>query len=111
MEIINEKTSQVFTAEFYDQNGTSINPETAYYSLHDSPSGQAIIDTVFLPLPIPQVVEIEISREDNRILDSGKLEETRVLTVEFDYRNSKGELESGAPVEFTYNILNLPYVK
>lgn len=108
--ILNEKTSSTFTIQFYDENQTLINPETASYSLHDVQTGTVIIAETQIPSPIPQIVTIELSRDDNRILNDANIKETRSLTIEYNYRNSKGELKNGASVEFFYEILNLKFI-
>lgn len=108
--IINEKTSSTFIIEFYDENGTAISPETASYSLHDVQIGTEIIAETQI-LNISSSVEIEISREENRIINDANVKETRSLTIEYNYRNSKGELKNGGSVEFFYEILNLKFVK
>lgn len=108
--IINEKTSSTFTLEFYDENGTAISPETASYSLHDVQSGTEIIAETQISNPTSSV-EIEVSREENKIINDANIKETRNLTVEYNYRNSQGELKSGGSAEFFYEILNLKFVK
>lgn len=109
MTTINEQTSQVFTADFYDENGTPITPEIATYSVHDVGSGTAIIPETQIT-PLSPSVEIETSTDDNKILNDSNDKETRNLTVRFKYRNSKGELVKGNTIEMYWDILNLKYI-
>lgn len=109
MTTINEQTSQTFTAEFYDENNTPITPEIAMYSVHDVGSGTAIIPKTQIVNLSPSV-EIETSTDDNRILTDSNTKETRNLTVQWKYRNSKGELTKGDTIEMYWDIINLKYI-
>lgn len=109
MTTINEQTSQTFTAEFYDENNTSITPEIAMYSVHDVGSGTAIIPETQITNISPSV-EIEVSTNDNKILTDTNTKETRNLTVQFKYRNSKGELTKGDTIEMYWDVLNLKFI-
>jgi len=109
MATINEQTSQTFTAEFYDENNAPITPEIATYSVHDVGSGTAIIPETQIT-PLSPSVEIEVSTDNNKILTDTNSKETRNLTVQFKYRNSKGELVKGNTIEMYYDIINLKFI-
>ena len=108
--MIPEQTSQTFTAIFTDKNNVLVQPEFAWYSCHDVDSGTVIIPVTMIPNP-QQVEEIEVTTDMNKILDDTKMKETRNLTVQFKYRNAKGELVDGATEEILYTIRNLRFIK
>lgn len=111
MQIIPEKSSMTFNSSFFDENGNPIQPETASYALYDVQSEKAIIGPVNLTNPIPTSFTVEVSRDDNAILNDENEEETKIFLVEFYYRDSQGELTKGAPGEYKYKVKNLHFVE
>ncbi|MCE7697869.1 MAG: hypothetical protein K8E24_003195 [Methanobacterium paludis] len=106
--ILNEKTSSIITIQFYDEKtGNPLVPESVNYSIHDR-SGIKL-NEIEVPKPVPKIITIELSREDNKILNENT-QENRILTLEYAYSNSKGELVQGASVEYIYSIKNLKFV-
>jgi hypothetical protein len=99
---INEKTSCTVQVTFKDEDGVLIVPESITYRIDDVASGTEILDDTSVAVP-DSTINIEITSDQNKILDETNDNEERVVTVEFDY--SDGEKHGTS--EYRYKILNL----
>lgn len=97
--VLNERSSLTLTAEFFDENDAPAVPDAAEYRIHDLATGTEILGTTALPLATS--VDIEITMDQNRCLTENA-QETRIVTVEFDYGVGKHGTD-----EFAYRIKNL----
>lgn len=104
MDSINEKSSYTVTAAFTNEDGSPVTPSLGSYRIDDEFSGTQIKgDTPFTPSS--STFAIVIAPNDNRILDSAKSEEVRVITVTFVY----GTTMQGSG-EYRYKVLNLKHL-
>ncbi|OHB77706.1 MAG: hypothetical protein A2Z25_20690 [Planctomycetes bacterium RBG_16_55_9] len=100
MDVVNEKTSTIQPCTFTDELGAPVTPTSATYSIHDE-SGYEIVAplTAFTP---PDII---ITATHNRILDSAKSAERRVITVHFTY--GSGKEGSGEIMYIVKNLLKV----
>ena len=79
---VNEKKSITLACTFYDETGAVVTPDQATYQLDDiKATGDTSItaETAFTPSAL------NISSEENRILDATKANERRLVTIRWTY--------------------------
>jgi hypothetical protein len=103
-QILNERSTLLLQVDFLDENEQPVIPSSAVYRIHDLSSGRVICeDTVISPATS---VEIHITKDQNRVLSDNQ-QETRVVTVEFDY----GDDGKHGTDEFLYRLKNLSGIR
>jgi hypothetical protein len=85
---INEKTTLLVTAAFFDEDGIAATPSAATYRIHDRASGTVIVAvTTLTGLGITK--QIEITSAQNAMVAAGAATEEHVLTLEWDYGSGR----------------------
>lgn len=85
---INEKTTLLVTAAFFDEDGIAATPTAATYRLHDRSSGNVIVDTTALT-GLSTTKVIEITSAQNALVNAAASTEEHVLTLEWDYGSGR----------------------
>lgn len=83
---VNEKTSVSFACGFFDENGNPVTPTTASYQLDDI---KAEGNTVITPVTSFTPGTLDISADENRILDASRPIERRMLTILWTWGGTK----------------------
>lgn len=99
--VVNEGSTHVVTASFFDEDGNAVIPASASYRVDDAASGAEVIAATAVT-PTTPVIDIVIPAGKNMILNAVRSSEQRVLTMTFTY--SGGKTGTG---EYTYRITNL----
>ncbi len=98
---INEKTTLLVTAAFWDEDGAAATPSAATYRLDDATSGTVILpQTALTGLGVTKV--IEITSAQNALVSAASTSEERILTVEWDYGSGRHATD-----EYRYLVRNL----
>ena len=97
----NERTSSVLPVSFFDENNEPVIPQSGTYRIDDVASGVAILASTPLP-SLAAVVNLEITANQNRILNAANSIETRRVTVAIIFDTDKG-----STAEYFYNVINL----
>jgi hypothetical protein len=104
---VNELTSAFLELKFKNERGVSVTPDMAVYRIDDmtglseTVTGTEIVDdTSFFPTSAKYV--LEITSNQNRILDENDIWEDRQVTVTFYYN----AISVGTNT-FTYRVINL----
>lgn len=71
---------------FLDEDGDPASPDAVTYSIHDRDSGTVVRAETFLPAS--QSIEVKLTPEDNRILNSENEYEYREVTVRATFGGS-----------------------
>jgi hypothetical protein len=100
---VNEGSSCTLSCTFYDENGNAVTPTEATYRLDDI---KATGDTNITPETAFTPGDLEISADENRILDASKQNERRMVTIRWTYA---GGAKKGASQE-EYLLKNLSKV-
>lgn len=100
MDVVNEKTSCIVTASFLDENELAVTPDSFTYRIDDVLSGTAIVGITVI-VPGATTYDIAVTSTQNRIINSRKDLETRLVTVEFNYSGRHGT------AEYRYQVKNL----
>lgn len=101
MDVVNERSTLVVTASFYDENKNPVVPTAGTYRIDDADSGFEILADTDLPA-LAVAVDIGLTPDQMRILVATHAFETRLLTVKFAY----GEAKQGTG-EYRFMIRNL----
>lgn len=101
MKTINERTSSAVRVAFRDMDRKPITPLAVEYRIDDE-AGVTIRD--WSSTPADQELTIEVSDEDNRILNPTRPFETRIMTVRASYGPGKGASE-----EYRWRVRNLRF--
>jgi expansin (peptidoglycan-binding protein) len=105
MQTVNENSTAILTVTFTDENGDAAIPSGGQYTIYDVLSGITIKAwTDFTPSSATH--DIEITDEENSIIDDTQLYETRRVTVKWKY----GAGKSGTG-EFIYRVKNLEQIE
>jgi len=102
MDTINEETTAIVTIGFQDENEEGVIPDSASFILYDKFSGTVRRSGSLGALDTS--VDLELTPDDNVILNQGNRYEIAVLYVEFTYSGRQGSSE------YYYKILNLAKV-
>ena len=81
---INEKTTLLVTAAFFDEDGIAATPSAATYRIHDRGTG-TVIKAVTALTGLSTTKQIEITSAENAMVVAGAATEEHVLTLEWDY--------------------------
>ncbi len=101
MDKVNEKSNVKLTLTFRDEDGDAVTPDSASYRIDDEFSGDAVkADTAISPSS--STYDIVISSTENAIIDTNRVEEIKLVTVDFTYDTTKKG--SGS---FNYKVINL----
>jgi hypothetical protein len=100
-EPVNERSTPTVEVSFFDEHGTAITPTAGTYRIDDEDSGVEILAATILP-DLDEMVELELTAEQTRILDSTHSVETRIITIAWDYGTSKH-----GTAEYRMHIRNL----
>lgn len=100
MEAVNEQSTAVVTASFFDEDGGAVTPAEGVYRIDDAKSRTEILGDTALPSLAPSV-DIVITAEQNCIIGTSRYEK-HLLTVTFKYAGGK----SGAD-EYPFYVKNL----
>lgn len=98
---VNERSSWVLTAAFFDEDKVPVTPTAGTYRIDDPASRTEILDTTALP-SLDESVDIPITSEQNRIIRSRSKSEIRLVTVQYDYGD-----DGHGTAEYRYKVLNL----
>lgn len=92
---VNEETTAVISVTFKDENGDSVNPSTAKYTLYNLSTGAVINSRSLVDVPGDTAVRlIELAPADNVIVDDAlQLEEHRLYVVYTYGAAKKGSVE------------------
>jgi hypothetical protein len=101
MERVNEESSCVITASFYDVYGVKVIPTSMTWRLDDA-GGAAIIGATAVA-PTSETYDIYIAGSYNTILNTDLKYETKILTVTFVY----GISGIAGSAQYKYNVANL----
>ena len=103
---ISEKSSRIITVNFLDQNNNPLSDDllstlVGKYKIIDQSTGKVIKDfTSFMPTD--SIYELNLSSEDNRIINPDVSQENHIITVSTVYGDGKIENE-----ELSITIMNL----
>jgi len=104
MDEVNEKSTHFIDAAFTDEDGAPVTPSSGTYRIDDeSPDGTCAeikADTAFAPATPTHRFEVE--PDENRILNSSKRYEVRLVTVTIVYNTNKSH-----SAEYRYRVKNL----
>lgn len=100
MEEINDQSTSVLTASFFDEAGNPVTPTSGDYRIDDLASGSVIKGTTAIS-PTGVTHDITISSAENKIVNEALLSEIRLVTVTWNYSGKK------ATGEYRYRIKNL----
>ena len=102
MPSINEQTSAQLDITFYDEAKQPVIPDSATYRIDDE-SGTVITgETSFTPTAATHT--LDITKTENRILDTTKSSEDRTVTIIWQYGAKQGTYA------FVYSIKNLTQI-
>lgn len=100
VDIIPEKATRTITISFKDPDGNPATPTSVDFKIIDPFTGTKLReDTIH---PTSPEYQIQLTSQDNRILNSKGYDETRIITITQHYN-----LDDVETVEFTYKIENL----
>jgi hypothetical protein len=99
--VINEKTSCTIEQDFFNAQDVAEKPTFFIYSVYDVASGTEIIPPTTV-IPDGPSYTLELTREQNRIIDKTKKKEKRLVTFEWEYAITKG-----GTAEYYYTVVNL----
>jgi hypothetical protein len=102
MESVNEQSTCIVTASFKDENGNSVTPGAAWYSLYCETTGKEIVAEVALT-GLSTSKDIEITPAQNTMQNVGNPSETKVVTLRFTY---SGGSKQGTGF-YKYSLINL----
>lgn len=99
---VNEKSSCQLLLSFFDENKVPVTPENGLYQIDDLSSGTSILaETSFTPSGPTHI--LDITADQNRILDQSDIRELRIVTVTCTWNSgAKQETE-----EIVYPVANL----
>ena len=102
---VNEASTALISITFKDETGTEVNPASAVYTLYDVASGTVINSRQNIDVPGDTTTRtIELTPDDNSILDdSMQLEEHRLYV---SYQYGSGGSRTGN-LEIRVNVINL----
>jgi hypothetical protein len=104
MEIVNEKSTCILTVSFKDEDGAAVVPSSGNYRI-DVLNADGTYSQVKGDAALPSLaaeVDIEITDEENAMLDPAVNSEQRVVTVTFSYGTGKA-----GSAEYFYRLKNL----
>lgn len=99
MQSVNEGTSATLTMAFTDEDGSSITPSSATYTLFDKFSGEIVRSGAISPLS--ESVDFQITPSDTAIMNSRNRYEIRTVEVTFLYDGKTGK------GEYSFKAVNL----
>jgi len=103
MDTINEKSTAIVTASFFNEDDVAISPTQAWYSLYCETSATELkAETELTGLGTTK--DIEITPTENQIQVAANSSEIKVLTVRFTYGG--GGLRQGTG-QYRYAVTNL----
>lgn len=102
IEDVNELTSAKITASFSDEDGDPVIPSKVYYKITDVASGTVVVAKTEVTGPLSADQEILITSAQNAILVATNKFELRLVTVQFEY----GESRVGTG-DYQYRLKNL----
>ena len=107
---IPKKSSRIVTVNFLDQNNNPLSDDllttiVGEYKITDQSSGRVIRDFTNFK-PDKSIYELNITGDDNRIINSNVSQENHIITVSIVYGDGKIENE-----EITVTVLNLSGIK
>ena len=107
---IPKKSSRIVTVNFLDQNNNPLSDDllttiVGEYKITDQSSGRVIRDFTNFK-PDKSIYELNITGDDNRIINSNVSQENHIITVSIVYGDGKIENE-----ELTVTVLNLSGIK
>ena len=103
MDVVNEQTTYIITADFTDQDGAATTPSSGSYRIDDITDGvitEVKGDTAFIPTETSH--DIEITPNENALVNPENQMEYRLMTVRFTY----GSARQGA-AEYRWCIKNM----
>jgi hypothetical protein len=103
-DVINEKDTHFVDAAFWDQNDQPVTPDSASCRIDDVESGTEIRGWTAIT-PAGPTHEIEITPDENRILDASRRSERRRVTVTMTYATNRKKTS-----EHYYLVRNLEKV-
>jgi len=105
METVNEGTTSYLEIVFKNEAGVGVTPLTATYRIDDVLSGTAIrAITPFSPSSPTYV--LRIAEGDNKILDTTKEYEERLVTLTYTYTDTQSQTAT-RNAEYNYKVKNL----
>lgn len=97
MDVVNERTRYVLPLTFRDEDGTPVTPVGVTVRIDDVASGTAIRAATAIN-PVSSTHDLEITAEENRIINAANRIELRRVTV---------HIQGEATGEYLYHVKNL----
>lgn len=97
----NERTTLILTVNFFDEDDLPVVPDSATCRIDDVASGTVIRAKTAIG-SLSSSVELEVTQDENRNLNSDLCLETRIVTVEFNYNAGRHGTN-----EYRYQVKNL----
>lgn len=85
---VNEKSTLIVTASFFDDTGAAVTPSAATYRIHDKASGTIIVATTSLS-GLSTTKDIEVTSTQNALINQSDNAEEHILTLEFTYNTTR----------------------
>lgn len=101
---INERSTFVVAASFFDEDSVAVVPTAATYRVDDESSRTNLVPSTSIG-SLSTSVDIWITSDQNRIVRSRNPFEIRTVTVEYDYDSDNGPAHGTA--QYKYKLLNL----
>lgn len=101
---INEQSTSAVTFTLADKDGVPASPSTVTYRMDCLTTGTPLVEETVLVGPGPQV-KLDMSSQDNRIIDQNNVQEYKRLTIRADYADG-ARLTS----EFDWVVNNLKFI-
>lgn len=98
---VNERSTQIVTVTFRDEDDVLVVPTSATYRLDDKQRRTVIRDDTAIG-SLANSVDIEILPEENRIIRPRSIYEIRTLTVHYEWGSGRA-----ANSEYRYKVINL----
>lgn len=101
MDIVNEETTYFVVVSFFDEEQNPVLPNNVQYKIEDIETGQTIKEWTRIE-PREGTYDIEITAEENKIIDDSNNVERKILTIKYSY----GANRAGTG-EYIWGVKNL----
>ncbi len=106
MDTFNEKTTGYITLAFTDEDGTAVTPDSATYTLYNEATGAIINSRDAVSISgLASSYDLELTPDDNVIVDVTKIREAHILMIEWTYNTDKKGKD-----EYRFKVENLTKV-
>jgi hypothetical protein len=105
LDVCNEKSTKWLQFSFFNRLNQPVIPSAVYVSIYDEASNTAIRARAALTSTLATVMEMEITSDENKLVNEDHQFELRTVTVEYDDGSTGKKTD-----EYQYNIKNLKHV-